>query len=193
MSPRPLKISGSNYSLRSISSVLLLASISVATAVNLAWNASISPGIKSYAIYYGPASRAYTNAINVGNVLDATVGGLPVGSIQYFAVTCSASNGLQSDFSDEIVYTVPQTNIVLIGQPTVAMNWFTNKAPLVSWAASTQGLCDTLQASTNLINWSNIARSFYRTNAGRIEVGISTNFVAVPNRFFRVTRGLNCL
>lgn len=61
-------------------------------------------------IYQGPASHTYTNIINIGKATNATVTGLLEGSDNYFAATAVSSNGLESDFSNEVKYTVPGTN-----------------------------------------------------------------------------------
>lgn len=72
--------------------------------VRLAWDPNSEPDLGGYIVYYGVASRVYTNAINVGNVTTNTVTGLVQGVLYYFAVTAYNTNGLESDFSDEVTY-----------------------------------------------------------------------------------------
>lgn len=87
---------------------LTLLVANAASSVTLAWDASPSPEVTGYKIYYGPSSRNYTNVINVGNVLMATVTNLSTGATYFFAATAYDGGGLESDFSNEVSYTVPQ-------------------------------------------------------------------------------------
>jgi len=73
--------------------------------VSLAWNAS--SGVTGYKVYYGGASRAYTNSVNAGSSTTAVVSGLIAGRTYYFGATAVGTNGIESDFSNEISYTVP--------------------------------------------------------------------------------------
>ena len=55
------------------------------------------------------ASRTYTNKVNAGNATSVTIPGLVDGTTYYFAVTAYDILALESDYSDEIIYTVPWT------------------------------------------------------------------------------------
>lgn len=80
-------------------------------SVTLAWDASPSTGITAYRVYYGPASRTYTNFVSVpGTQLTAVVSNLVQGATYYFAATALAGE-LESDFSNEVSYTVPRPRI----------------------------------------------------------------------------------
>jgi hypothetical protein len=79
----------------------------LSATVNLSWTASADSRAAGYVVVYGAASRSYTQATNVGNALAATVPGLKVGQTYYFACYAWASNGLQSDLSNEVCYQVP--------------------------------------------------------------------------------------
>ena len=89
--------------------VLVLAALTASaqgqTSVTLAWDRCAGTNIEGYKIYYGVASRTYTNASNVGNVTNATISSLISGKIYYFAATAYNTSGLESDYSTEIVYT----------------------------------------------------------------------------------------
>ena len=91
--------------------VLLVTALATAaqaqSSVTLAWDPSPDSAIGGYRLYEGAASRTYTNVIDVGNVTTATVTGLVDGVTYFFAVTAYDTNGLESDFSGEISYTVP--------------------------------------------------------------------------------------
>jgi hypothetical protein len=93
-------------------SCLALASSALAEqSVTLAWDPNPETDIGGYIVYYGSASRNYTNAINVGNVTTNTVRGLVDGATYFFAVTAYNTNGLESDFSDEVSYSSAGGNL----------------------------------------------------------------------------------
>lgn len=75
--------------------------------VSLAWNASASTGVAGYNLYQGSASRFYTNKVDVGSSLAFTVNLATRGVTNYFAVTAYSTNGLESQFSNEIAYVAP--------------------------------------------------------------------------------------
>ncbi len=100
-----------------ISCVLALAQ-STGTTVTLAWNPVASSATAGYRLYQGAASRSYTNLFDAGNQTNATISGLAAGCTYYFAVTDYTTNGLESDYSIELSYTVPlATNVA----PTVVL------------------------------------------------------------------------
>ena len=72
----------------------------------LSWTASSSAGVVGYNVYWGPASRLYTNVLSTTN-LTATVTNLQRGITYYFAATAFTSTGLESEFSNEVSYTPP--------------------------------------------------------------------------------------
>ena len=77
------------------------------SSVTLAWNASTDPIVAGYNVYYGGASRAYTNEICAGNATNATVFGLTPLTMYFFAATTYAASGMESPFSSEVSYTPP--------------------------------------------------------------------------------------
>ncbi len=87
------------------------------SSVTLAWNASSSPDVAGYNIYYGGASQTYTNMNSVGNVTNAAVPGLVQGSTYYFSVSAVDAIGLESAKSGEVSYTVPGANPVVTNTP----------------------------------------------------------------------------
>jgi len=82
----------------------LLLPVRAEQSVTLAWDPNPESDIGGYIVYYGSASRNYTNAVNAGNVTTNTVRGLVDGAPYFFAVTAYNTNGLESDFSDEVSY-----------------------------------------------------------------------------------------
>ena len=94
--------------------------------VTLAWEPSSDTQVVGYNVYYGVASRTYSNMINAGNVTNTTVSGLAGGVVYYFAVTAYDDFGDESDFSDEISYLVPnipniQIDGIIAGQFTLTV------------------------------------------------------------------------
>ena len=100
--------------------------------MTLAWDPS--PGtnvIAHYNVYWGSATRTYTNAVNVGTNLTATVTNLMAGPTYYFAATATDQSGLESDYSAEVSWTwLPPTNVVTV---TVAVE--TNNRPVGAWSS----------------------------------------------------------
>jgi hypothetical protein len=79
-------------------------------SVTLAWNSSTGSAIAGYNLYYGGASRAYTNKITVGNTTSVNVSGLVGGKIYYFAATSYSVAGMESPYSSELIYLAPIVN-----------------------------------------------------------------------------------
>lgn len=78
-----------------------------AEQVTLAWDANAESDLVGYRLYYGTSAGVYDHTLDVGNVTTRTVPGLEPGSTYWFAATAYSSAGLESDFSNEVSYTVP--------------------------------------------------------------------------------------
>ena len=147
-----------------------------AISLNVAWSAVSDTNVVGYKVYYGTVSRQYTNAIVAGNVTHISISGLEAGNTYYFAATSYNAVGWESDYSSEISFTVPMTNVPLISivsQPggfSVSVNG-TAASPYV------------LIASTNLINWVAL-----ETNSAPF-VFTDTNSVNLSRRFYQVVQG----
>jgi hypothetical protein len=78
-------------------------------AVMVMWNASPDPIVLQYGIYWGAASRSYTNFIvNTGiHNTNVTITNLVRGVTYYFAATCISVTGQESDYSIEVSYRPP--------------------------------------------------------------------------------------
>ncbi|MEI6392992.1 MAG: fibronectin type III domain-containing protein, partial [Verrucomicrobiota bacterium] len=90
--------------------VLAPFSSSAVRSVTLAWDPSVSTTVAGYHIYCGGASATYTNTVDAGNSTNATISGLNEGGTYFFTVTAYDSSGMESDFSNEINYTIPVTS-----------------------------------------------------------------------------------
>jgi Fibronectin type III domain len=134
---------------------VLIPLLAIATgSVRLTWNPSTDPSVAGYKIYYGVASRAYTDAIPVGNTTNVTISNLVDGTTYYFAATAYNALGQESPFSNEAVYTIPLTP--------------TNYPPSLVSPSYSNGRCSftvsgvpgyqyVVEMSTNLVNWIPVA------------------------------------
>ena len=87
--------------------LLLIASLFalpvLADQVVLTWDAPVdTTGIVGYRLYWGPDARVYTNSITCATCKTNTVSGLRPNFRYYFAATSVGTNGLESDFSNEV-------------------------------------------------------------------------------------------
>jgi hypothetical protein len=78
-----------------------------AAQISLEWDANREPDLSGYRIYYGTSSGHYSASVDVGNSTHCVISNLVQGVTYYFAATAYDSEGNESDFSEEIVYTVP--------------------------------------------------------------------------------------
>lgn len=90
-------------------------------SVQLAWDASLSPSVTNYSIYYGVGAGQYTNKLSAGTNLTFTVSNLVRGVTFYFAATATASN-LESSFSNEVNYRPPQPPLPPNMRPLVILS-----------------------------------------------------------------------
>jgi len=81
----------------------LLASGAPPQSVTLFWNPSASAGVIGYYLYYGTATRNYTEQIDAGLATSVVVTNLQPGGTYYFAMTAYTSSGEESGYSNEIV------------------------------------------------------------------------------------------
>jgi hypothetical protein len=75
--------------------------------LTVAWDPNLEPDVAGYRLYYGVASRAYSQTLDVGASTSATVAGLEKGKTYYFAVTAYSTQGQESERSDEVIYQLP--------------------------------------------------------------------------------------
>jgi hypothetical protein len=81
-------------------------SLKAAQSVTLEWDRS-ADAVAGYRVHYGEASKAYSTRRDVGKETRAVINGLKEGATYYFAVSAYSSAGLESQFSNELRYTVP--------------------------------------------------------------------------------------
>ena len=156
--------------------VFLLQSSSLAQSVTFGWSPNSEPNVAGYRIHYGVASRVYTQVLDVDNVTQATVSNLVAGTTYYFALTAYNVLGLQSDYTPELVYTVPLTARLRIQMALPKQTVLTVSGPA--------GRSYTVQASPDLRTW---------TSIGTVTISASGSTVFTENnppsrlkRFYRV-------
>ncbi len=76
-------------------------------AVVLAWNPDTDTTVTGYKVDYGETSGVYNAVVDAGARTMVEITGLLPGHTYYFAATAYTATGLQSNYSDEISYTVP--------------------------------------------------------------------------------------
>src|SRR5580765_765606 len=72
-----------------------------APSITLAWDPSPDPSVVGYKVYWGVATRNYTNSLSAGSATTLTVSNLVIGTPYYFAATAYDTNGIESDYSVE--------------------------------------------------------------------------------------------
>ncbi len=78
-------------------------------SVNLAWDYDFSTNyVSGFKLYVGGNSGNYTNSVTVGTVTNGSILNLQRGATYYFTATAIGTNNLESDYSNEIIYTVPK-------------------------------------------------------------------------------------
>ena len=117
--------------------ILAWAAMIHAQTVTLAWDASPSPAVINYRIYFGTNTGNYLFVTNAGLVLTQAVV-LPHTGRWFFAATAVDTNGLESAFSNEV-------------------QWEAKPAPPVVRSDTWVRLTPVIECSTNLMNWRSVA------------------------------------
>jgi hypothetical protein len=154
-------------------STLLLQSLISAT-ITFSWNANTETDLKGYKIYQGTVSKVYATSVDVGNVTTYKLSNVPSGVPLFFAVTAYNTQGLESDFSNEITARVPSapSNLKISGN-LLTMN-----------IGEAGGFA--LQTSNDLNNWGTLS-AFTTTGPQDKNVFVSKN---QSKQFFRVTEDI---
>src|SRR5882762_4373692 len=79
-------------------------------SITLAWDPSPDPSVVGYKVYWGIASRNYTNSLSAGSATTLTVSNLVIGTPYFFAATAYDTNGIESDYSAEVSGSVALPN-----------------------------------------------------------------------------------
>lgn len=128
---------------KSIIALVLYAvtSIALAAEINLTWDASTSPNVGGYKIYYGKTSKNYTSAADAGNVTTYKLTGLDDG-VEYFFAVKSYSKGrtiesvaYSNEVSTKTAGTTPIITPPIIPAPVVSPLTLTKIGNLVTSSA----------------------------------------------------------
>lgn len=149
-------------------------------SVTLAWDASGGPSVTGYRVYYGQTSGSYSTSVVGGNVPTIRVDGLAEGVTYYFAVTAFTATGLESDFSNELSVTVPET--VPGGLVTIQIRAAANRVVTLTVAGEVGRTYD-LQATPDFAAWTVIGTVTIGAN-GSVNF-VDTNAGSSPKRFYR--------
>lgn len=77
------------------------------SSVTLAWDPVTSSAVQGYTVHYGQTSGVFPSVADAGNKTSTTISGLISGQTYYFVVTAHDSSGGESQYSNEITYTIP--------------------------------------------------------------------------------------
>ena len=97
-----------------IVSFFLIYDIAHSSQITVAWNANSEPDLAGYKLHYGTSSGNYSTIVDVGDSLEHTITGLKKGVAYYFAATAYDTEGNESEYSEEISYTIPPANTFTI-------------------------------------------------------------------------------
>jgi hypothetical protein len=106
-----------------------------ARKVMFIWNHEHPETVDFYRLYYGAASRSYTNfalALGTNLMFEAKTN-----AAYYYTVTANQTNGLESDFSNEVVFPrhlEPRTNVVIVTM------WSTNGTDWIDLKCETNSI-----------------------------------------------------
>ena len=153
-------------------------------SVSLAWDADPEKTVAGYLVHYGSVSGVYTNSLNVGTNINATVPGLQEGATYYFAVTAYNTDGLESNPSNEVSYQVPV--VFHITGPSLQLTPGTplGGPTLIKFLGSATQTYE-LQASANLQTWTTIWYSLPQTTSQLLEYQ-DLEAANSPLRFYRL-------
>ena len=95
--------------------VFLTPTLLLAAEATFSWLPNQEPGLAGYRIHYGRAPGNYDTTVDVGSPAPAgdgriyhTISGLTPGSTYYFAATAYTGDNKESDYSQEVAWTVPE-------------------------------------------------------------------------------------
>ena len=145
------------------------------SSADLLWNANPDPSVVGYNLYYGGASRTYTNMVSVGNTTNATVGGLLEGKTYYFAVTAYDIDGNESDYSAEATYVVPGWLVMTPGATAIDPLRIRFPVAPAHWYE--------LQVSTDLKSWTTVWQTVGLTNTW---IEYDAPVAGIGSQFYRV-------
>ena len=173
--------------------LLLLACGSAARgeqSVSLAWNASPETNVVGYFLYYSDASGDCTKTLSITNRTEttATVPGLQSGTTYTFILTAYDGDGLESEPSAEVSYTVPGA-ISVSALVTISRLWYSDDLDIAFGVTTTNHIFFILEASEDLQSWTGV----WSTNVNQPRFfHYYSDVTSHPYRFFRAVSHIPC-
>ncbi len=96
------------YRIVTLMNLLIFAGSISAQNMMITWDANPEADLSGYKVYYGPASRSYDTAVDVGSSLEFSFDNIGGPEELYVAVTAYDTAGNESDFSEELVININQ-------------------------------------------------------------------------------------
>jgi hypothetical protein len=161
-----------------LASVIALLSILSSAAmamqsVMVGWNPGTDPGIAGYAVYYGTTNGVYSKRLDVGTNTSTTISGLVEGQTNYFAVAAYNAASIEGTASSALTFIVPG----YLKISSLSGNG-------MSFPVA-QGHYYVVQATTNLVSWTNIWQS--STASSNVWVSYQDPQAgSLPHRFYRL-------
>lgn len=147
-------------------------------SMTLKWDYNTDPSTVGYKFYVGFSSRNYAGLYDVGPTNYISLDGLIPGVTYYFGATAYAVGGLESDFSNEIVFN--SGNNVLKFNSMKSLNGF-----FIMTFNGYAGFAYIIQATSDFVNWTPVYTTGIQQTNGIITIvdGQTLNY---PFRFYRV-------
>jgi hypothetical protein len=162
---RPLSI----VAVITISLLAFWCNIGNAAQVTLAWDAATDTGLAGYKIYYGTQTKQYSYYIDAGNLTAIIVPDLTAGQTYYFAATAYNSDGTESDYSNEVIYSLTSTCSYSISPSSQT---FASSGGSISITVTTQSGCS-WTANSNA--WMTATTGSSGTGNGTVTYSVSAN------------------
>ena len=80
-----------------------------ASSVTVAWDKNPETDVIGYKFHYGTVSKNYQYTVDVKNNTSCSISGLAEGTTYYFAATAYNDKNIESSYSEELAYTIPNT------------------------------------------------------------------------------------
>ena len=172
------------FKARGVAIVAILTVLCLGTRMRgavLEWDLPADASVSGFKVYLGTSSRQYTQSINAGMRTNVSVTNLDAGITYFLAATAYDTNGVESEFSEEIIYTpaVDGTNSFSIA---ARFQFSTNVS--VRFSAPTAHRC-WVASSTDLRIWKQV---YALTSTGsQVQYQYTEPFVnGEPKMFYRV-------